>query len=436
MSRADETARFTLPEVVAPTDTVCFQVPVPNDKFHIAAFKGSIYKLGRAYSWQNDPDHTAKLVASVWMEIFNNLEKCKPCPPNTGYAGAGGGDEDLMLRQNPDNPCELQNSVDGVTWCTWADLSKCVKIGQPGSGSEQPKPGGGQACYQAVFHANDLWLLPTSVSTGDTILLTDVNGAWTDGGASWRCPDGTLFVAGVCINGTEGYSGSNPVPSAPAMAIVVKIGSTFYAIPQGTPFTVPSGHSNDQVLFQANDDTLSDDSGQISFNVCVTNNAAVNWSHDINFAISNGHFQPQAYAGVGPAAVYTLGTGFVASTTETDDGSTTPRYTVDHIIFDWSTMTTITAISAKMNTTLGSNAGGSTLGQYIMTRVSGTNTIRQTISPPTNGSNQSIAWSGSASCNGIKLHAFIDDAGPGGTGGGTMTWLSIHVEGSGYDPFA
>lgn len=35
------------------------------------------------------------------------------------------GDDDMLIRQNPDNPCLLEKSTDCETWIVWADLSLC-----------------------------------------------------------------------------------------------------------------------------------------------------------------------------------------------------------------------------------------------------------------------------------------------------------------------
>jgi len=428
-------SRYILPTVIDPPTSTCYQVPVPNDPQHLAAFKGALYGLAKAYEWQNDVAHTAKDVAAVWLRIFNELEKCKPCATNTGFSGASG-EDDLMLRQNPDNPCELQNSVDGVTWCTWADLSLCFGASQPGGGSPQPQPGGGEQCYTAKLNASSQWLLPTTVNTGDTIHISNAQGAATDGGSNWTCPDGSLFVGGFCIDGLQTYQPGDPVPLAPHMSIIANIAGTFYQVPIDTDYTVPGGISNAQVTFQVNDDPISDNSGDLAFQVCVTNNAEVAWSHSFSFAVTAARFGPQAYnPGDVVGATYVLGDGWQAQHTNAGVVGETNRFTVDDIIFDWVTPTTLKSVSAHIDVTLGGNAGGSTLGQYIEYRTGGTNTVLTSISPVT-GANQLIAWTGTQSATGLRLHGVADDAGPGNVGAGTEMWLNITVSGEGFDPWA
>jgi len=435
MSKRFPPARWELPEVIDPAKSQCFQIPVPDDKYHVAAFMGAIKSLTWQKNWARDSAHTARDVAAVWLEIFNNLERCISAAPGVGFAGAGGDDE-LMLRQNPDNPCELQNSVDGVTWCTWADLSLCISPAQPGGGSPQPTPGGGMQCYNGKMSANGQWLLPTAVSTGDTINLSDVNGAGFAGGSNWYCGDGSIFVAGFCIDGTQGYLGSNPVPLAPTMAFIVNIGGTFYAIAQETNFTVPGGISNAPVSFQVNDDTLADNYGDYTFKVCVTNNQAEPWAHTLLFAASPQRFSIAPYnPGIDPGTNYVLGDGWESGQTKSNDGSPTARYTVDNIVYDFAENTTLTRITATYDMTVGTNAGGSTLGAAAQTRVSGVDTTRA-FNAASNGSGQVVSWTGSVVCDGIRLAGLISDAGGGGTGTGSMTWLQVIVEGEGFDPWA
>lgn len=310
MTRRNPSARWVLPEIIDPPDRVCYIVEVPNERAHIAAFLGVMQELASGSRWADDPQHKARLVAKVWRKIADNLRKRRCdniCPPQFTI-GADGGD-DFMLRQNPDNPCELQTSVDGVTWCTWADLSLCIPAGnQPGSGAEQPPAGGGQACYHAQMAANNQWLLPTSVSTGDVLDLTNANGATNDGGLpDWRCPNGQQFFLGACVGGTK-TDGGDPLPSDPHLSLIVNIDGTFYPS-SAFPITVPGGVSSATVFFQVNDSGLSNNSGSLTFDVCVTNNATASWTHTFDFTVSDGGWVPTT-VDVGPAAIYVPGVGW------------------------------------------------------------------------------------------------------------------------------
>lgn len=74
---------YQLPTVINPEHTRCYVIHVPDDLYHIAAFKGQIWELTRWYNWAKDDDHLAIQVAEVWKGIYAamNSEDCCDCPP-------------------------------------------------------------------------------------------------------------------------------------------------------------------------------------------------------------------------------------------------------------------------------------------------------------------------------------------------------------------
>lgn len=285
MSKRNDRARYPLPIDVSPRTSICFQVPVPNDIFHIAAFMGQLNALASAYSWSDDPAHTALDVAKVWREIFDNLQRCAQ-PPVTIKLGAEGGDEQL-IRQNPDNPCLLETSINGTDWCPFADLSLCIAgPSQPGAGAPQPQPGGGVECYHAELSANEQWLLPTAVNAGDVLVISGVSGAWSDG-TNWYCPNGQAFILGLCTGLFPVLSSTDPLPTQPHGSLVTKIAAAWSEVGLGASLTVPSGVAEGQVIFQMNDDSRSDNSGTLVFDVCVTNNQLGAWSVVFDFTLAS-----------------------------------------------------------------------------------------------------------------------------------------------------
>lgn len=76
MARRNPPAKWTLPTVVNPPTRKCFTVLVPNEDYHIAAFRGALLALGSAYNWQDDDLHTAKDVAAVWRSIVADVNPC------------------------------------------------------------------------------------------------------------------------------------------------------------------------------------------------------------------------------------------------------------------------------------------------------------------------------------------------------------------------
>jgi len=71
--RKNPPARYALPDVLRPSDSKCYQISVPNDLKHIAAFQGQIKALASAYLWADDPDHNALLAAEAWKPVFEDL---------------------------------------------------------------------------------------------------------------------------------------------------------------------------------------------------------------------------------------------------------------------------------------------------------------------------------------------------------------------------
>ncbi len=303
-------AKWALPNDPHPPTHVDFCVEVPDDPLYIAAFIGAIYELSKPYAWQNDPAHTALQAGAEWLAVFNKLKR-NSCVTNINTGS--GGDDMARLRQSPTNPCLLEQECLPDQWVTLFDVSKCLNSnpGQPSPGGPGPTPGTSrQDCFK--LSANGKLLLPYPVSSGDTISVSNLAGGWNDGTISWYCPDGSGFGAGFCVAGC-GHAGGDPLGTACHMALIMSINGVFYDATQG-PVVVPPGLTNVPVVFQANDGTLNDDSGEISFCVITANEQAPTFDHVFNFATNTGglNSDPRSEGPGCPAAgaVYTPGTGW------------------------------------------------------------------------------------------------------------------------------
>jgi hypothetical protein len=285
-----DSTNYPLPDNLSPPLERCVQVTIPDDPQYYQQLWSLINVATYWFAWDRDNAHSGSTVANTWKKIIATLQFCQPDQIN-GFGG--GADTDMAIRQNPDNPCEIQSSQDGVTWCTFIDLTKCMNFGtQPGTGTTPPGPNGGTQQTCAKLNGNSLMLLPTAVNTGDTILLESAQGATNDPDVAdfwiWRTPDGGQFFAGRDIGMPELVS-TDPVPASPHLTIVVGIGTTspsYYPISVGTLFTVPSGVSNQQVWLQVNDSNLVDNSGSIDVCVTVTNNQGAAWTSTLDFSLS------------------------------------------------------------------------------------------------------------------------------------------------------
>jgi len=293
MSKRFPRAKYVLPAIVNPTK-ICTTVMVPNEPQHIAAFLGAIRGLGSAVNWQDDVGHTAKDVANVWRDVFDLIVM-----GNCAQAGS----DDVQFRQNG---CLLQFSVDCVNWFTLYDPTDCIRevTGQPGPSGT---PGAGDCKeYDVTLQANQQWMLPTTVSDGYTIEISNVQGAWSDGATNWYCTDGTPYILGQCV-GLKGHAGGDPSGSLYHMAIIGKIqaGTPVYFDATGGTYTVPGGTGQQSVSFQANDSDISNNSGQVSFHVKVCNETVVEWTHVFDFTIDD-----RGWIGRSPYSSYAAGVGW------------------------------------------------------------------------------------------------------------------------------
>lgn len=315
MSKRYPVSRWVLPDDVAPDTSICYQVPVPNDPQHIAAFKGAIYMLAKAYSWQNDDAHTALDVAAVWLDIFNNLETC----------------EMVRIRIKPTDPCIIQLSNDGgSTWEDQADVSQCateraqqvlqdaLDDGQISGGGQQPGQGAGEpgVCYEytITLRGNDRWHAPVALEGGDVITVDTVSGAWWDGDIThtWRCPNGQSFLLGACTGGTI-TDGGDPEPTLPHMELIGNLpedGTTPYFDMNETEYEVPSGVAPGEFYLQANDGTLEDNQGSVNFHVKICKSL---WTHIFDFTVNDGGF---AVRNPVYSCHYVAGVGWQTTSTE------------------------------------------------------------------------------------------------------------------------
>lgn len=426
MSKRTSTARYTLPLEVDPPTRVCFQIEVPNDIYHIGAFLGQIYALSRAFSWGNDASHTALAVARVWRDIFDNL---KPGCPQPASGSAGVDTEELLIRQNPDNPCLLETSINGTDWCAFADLSLCVPGGsQPGSGTPQPPANGGQACYHASFEGSNKWLLPTLVNAGDVIQISNAHGAASDGTVVWYCPNGAVFQLGACF-GSGTTSGGDPLNTSPHMMLIAKIDSTYYPM-YNTTFTVPGGVSAASVEFQLNDSNLADNYGNITFDVCVTNNAAGTWSHTFDFLVSDGGWTVQPAAAVGVAGSYVPGVGWQGAHIQSPAGS------YYNAVWIGKTFSSRTITSVQLYYDLASKGTDQPTNNHIIELWDSSGSeVHLEYGAASNGNGQNISFFGSRAgitqLNPTLWSSFYGTA----TYSGQITVTKIVVSGIGTDPF-
>lgn len=233
-------------------------------------------------------------------------------------------EEAMQLRQDG---CIIQTSTDGENWTTLYDPTDCVDgligtaitdaiadgtLAQPGG---QPGAGGTLApseckTYHVQLAANQVWHSPVPVADGYTITVSNLTGAWSDGQVLWACPQGVTYLLGACFSESpilpdEG----DPLQTGNHMQLIAMVGDTPMDI-VSAPITVPQATGNVDLLFQANDGSLSDDLGGIEFDLEICAPPAFAWCYSIDFTQDDGDFA--AYVGGGyPYAEWQEGVGWV-----------------------------------------------------------------------------------------------------------------------------
>lgn len=292
--------------------TVCF------NKDWLPVVLGCLIQSTLATTWQGSQDdvNLALQEANDLILIFQKaLPGCQT--KNPAFSGAV---PKLMFRQDPDNPCLLQSSADGVNWCTWADISKCQVNAQPGNKSPQPASGQCQN-FHGTIHMTDAWLLPVPVNTGDQITVRNLYGSWSPTAFTtiWDCPDGNLFFAGNCIDGTSSIDSGAPDPTAPLNGTVLFDGTNYYDVSAAAGVDVPvvvtiaPGVTNAQLIVRANFHGGVDPAGEAQFDIQICNNVPATWTHTFDFTMNNGGFVPQTGTGDIASGVWTPGTGWSSS---------------------------------------------------------------------------------------------------------------------------
>jgi len=420
---ARKKATWVLPAVVDPPDSLCFQVHVPNDRQHIAAFYGAIFNLVKPYNWQDDDARTAIAVGAVWGRIFDELmnQQC-PIPSIKGIAGLEV--EDFMpLRIDCD--CNVfVTCCDGTEkQILTSDQVKALLVQQPGVGSIQPPPNGGCQEYTFSFAAGQKWLLPVGVYSGDTVEVLSSDGVSNDGTLTgWFCPDGGEFFAGI-NTGIKITESGDPLNTKAHMSLIVDINGTFHDLEAGA-VTVPGGIVAIQPVIQLNDSALGDNSGNITGVVKVCNNQISTWHVHLDFAASNHSWlrQPQTH----PTGKWTPGLGWECECQDPGNLGFNECYIGANFVAH------LTRAVATINYTAGTYAGTTQI--FAFYDQSGSfHTINN--GGLSNGSGQQID-SGAISRNvtNFKFDLVAGAAGAGGPCTGDLTLTALDLYGDGPMP--
>lgn len=426
---------FPIPANVAPVGTRCLMVNIPDDDEHEAIFMGAIDLLCKWNSWQRDSSDSARQASEVWKRAIYDHPMFRACGDEITILIDEMGYEMSICEQLRFHNGKLQALCCGE----WTDIkgqgdSELGGPDQPGGGAEQPQPGE-TVCYNAKLNGSGLWYLPTTVSGGDIIEINNPKGGWYDGSFSaWRCPNGDLFIAGECID-TTFTDGADPLPAEPHMSLIANINGTFYPVLTGSPFTVPGGASGVPVTFQANDSVLTDNQGDISFEVCVTNTQPLAWSHVINFQVTQAGFVifDNFSCSSGDWGDWTPGQGWTPGVCL--NGFT--NYQNIGIRATFSQDVAFDTVKFVYDLTQGTHVGSTNHEVSIVSYdVADAPTTRYDANPGPTGTAVQVGSTAGFTCRKLAFFVGLDSVDVPGTPDGSGKVYTLNVTGHGFDPFA
>jgi len=390
---------------------------------------GALSQLLLQSTWDCDLETLQNVQGQVFDLI--SMINCATAPTIEQLCGSmGTGGDDCMgccLRyQNG----KLQQLECGV-WTDIAGQADGVPGAppQPGQGSPQPAP---QTCqeYTGVLQGNGKYLIPTPLSTGDTVQLETAIGATNDS-IAWFCPDGSQFFSGECFDGLVTYLGTDPLPATPHLSVLLQVGADYYPLGQAGTVTVGAGHTNDQAILIVNTSTPATVNGSIQFKISVCNNQLGTFTHVFDFITNPWSAYvsiPTGAGSSGPSGVYSPGLGYINQLVTQGPAN----FTADVIDIAFPS-TLITQITAEFGYGAGAYNGDTVDPTFYMQLDPGATVVNRVNMPTTPVSPQ--IWAGSQLMTRIEIGGNAGYALAPTDPGGTYRIFKVTVQGVGADPF-
>lgn len=424
---------FPLPPPGPDEGPVCFSF----DRKWIPYILGALQALRTEGLYTSDKSNAIG-AANTLLGLFT---EAGICPADNSSAGTDWGDCMGCCIRMRDGILQVLQCGEWVAVDGWT--KEAVTGAQPGTGTPQPPPGGCSQ-FSGAIEPTVSWLLPVPVSTGDVITVTNLQGSWTPSQFTdiWLCPDGNIFFAGFCADGTQAFDSGAPMPTAPLNGTILFDGTNYYdvslAANPGTPVvvTIGSGVTNKQLLVRCNFHGGVEPAGTVTFDIQICKNASVDWTHDFDFTLSPGPFAAYHATGYTWVTVPTWVPSVGWQTGLLEDPAVTDEWRALWLQALISPASDLTAAAATWTLTKGTDtSGGATEGAEITFNPAHVDAISLTLGALSNGGNfHSGSAAGTASTN-IKMYFTAGEAGAGSDPGGQVTLTHLTVQGHGVDPF-
>jgi hypothetical protein len=270
---------------------------------------GALTQLLLQSTWEVDtPDELQLVQDRAWNLI--NLFNCQFLPTLAELCGQTGGDGECMGCCIRFQDGKFQTLDCGV----WTDIPGQPDAGfgpvngQPGQGAPQPIPGECRE-FSGTLRADGSYLIPVPLNEGDTVEISNVDGATNDNTITWWLQDGQIYFAGEA-QGPVVFVPGDPVSGFPHASIIGSFdgGSTFFGVGTGL-FTVPSGIVNQQMSLWVNFPMDLPRFGEYTFLVSVCNNATPTFVHTFPLEVATGGWVPDNDGG-GDRAIWQPGVGY------------------------------------------------------------------------------------------------------------------------------
>jgi hypothetical protein len=279
---------YKLPANIAPPGTRCIQITIPDDdEWENDLFSLISAEFGRWLMWDRDVGKNGTKVAGRWRAALKTWKHCEKAKSAGSGVELPGMSDLIDVSCGPDGKCRL-----GYRCEVCGDFHYVQDANNPPSvtpPTPQPDPGG-CATFDMIVHANAQYLSGVQVSTGDVITVTGLTGAWNDGGTlTWWCPTGFEFALGFCDGAIPApVTGTDPLVASKHMILIAFDGTNYYDAT--APFTINPGVTLQNLVFQANDSALGNNSGDVLGHVQVCKSMTppapdgVYWSTNTNNA--------------------------------------------------------------------------------------------------------------------------------------------------------